>query len=309
MSCQSVTFNNICFDAEPITCSQAYRTVAGTFCNGNVAFSTTAASYSCNVNTVRSAVSTLGCNLQPLSFQCYGTNTKSYSTATLTRVAYVTSSGCYSPLSEVHTYFEVITFKEGNVNGISATVSVDPNASNVSKPTTSPRGGVLASPTLRDDEPIVQTVQNATNNLTLIIGIAAGVVVVIVAVIAFIILRKNSNKKRFANGGVNPAQQQPFPQQPYQQPYQQPIQISAPAQYPAMIPPTVNPLMSPSAIPHTFGTPVKSYEKSFPIPATFNPKNEDNAFIPASSIPSATSDGSNGTAVMYSPGIPSMRPL
>ncbi|KAJ3124401.1 hypothetical protein HK098_001172 [Nowakowskiella sp. JEL0407] len=252
MSCQSVTFSNICFDSEPITCVQSARTVEGTYCNGGTTFSTVAASYSCNIDTIRSKTSTLGCNLKPLYFSCAsGTNTKSYSTATLTRVAYVTSNNCYAPLSEVHTYYEVITFREGKINSVVAT-----GPSSTYSPRPSSKSGLGF-----DDEIIFP---KSTDIRIIIVAVAASVVV-IVAIVFFASLRRNIKKKEF-----DPSKM--YALSPTQYPIHQLYPNPPPHPYGGV--PIVVPF-------HNL-----SYEKlnQTPTPSYTMPENIDNAYLSASRI-------------------------
>ncbi|KAJ3125771.1 hypothetical protein HK098_008231 [Nowakowskiella sp. JEL0407] len=269
MSCIYNTFRGICYDEKPLTCSQTSRTVSGSFCNGGGYFSTVAPSYSCNVPASRTTVTSPDCYLQPLAYTCSSSPTSSYATATITRVALVTAdSGCYSPLTDVHTYYEVITFKAGTVNGVS------------------PDGGV-------------------SSTVIIIIAVGAGILLIIAAVVGYLVF-KNKRKKQMQQQPVAPAMYAPpnaVPMSPYQNvpppmsPYstqqptftgqnvysyqpQQTMMAGNPygaVQYPPSDPQKMysNPLMAPSTIPSSGST---AYSNT-PNATVTAPENPSNAYI------------------------------
>ncbi|KAJ3123264.1 hypothetical protein HK098_002052 [Nowakowskiella sp. JEL0407] len=190
MSCRYNTVNGICYDELPLTCSQVIRTTSGTYCAGG-RFTTYPDGYNCNLATSRSGKYVGNCLVTPVTHNCYSGNTYTYSTATMTRVALVTSNGgCYYPLSSAHSYFEVYTFKYGSVGGVIATNPAISSAGSRSQssPEINSPGSVVGIDSV--GESAGTELPNNNNTLLIIIGVGCGVIVIIVAVVAVIVVRR-----------------------------------------------------------------------------------------------------------------------
>ncbi|KAJ3121603.1 hypothetical protein HK098_002049 [Nowakowskiella sp. JEL0407] len=146
---------------------------------------------------------------------CSSFATQTYSTATITRVALVTeTNGCYYPLSEAHTYNEIITFQYGSINGIvAATPSPSPSPSPSPPPPQSPIVSTVAT-VIGNGNVSTSSVNDTSNNLVIIIGVASAIVVIIAVIIGFVVVR------RYANKNNNQAAAVPPPIQPIYDPYQ-----------------------------------------------------------------------------------------
>ncbi|KAJ3121602.1 hypothetical protein HK098_002048 [Nowakowskiella sp. JEL0407] len=315
MSCTYMTFSNICFDSEPLTCSQFTRTVTGSFCNGG-AFSTTASTYACNVQTTRTAVSTLGCNLQPQIHSCQSTATQSYSTATVTRVAYVTSGNCYSPLSNVHSYFEVLTFKYGSVNGIVATDPSAPSISNspVVNPIVSANSGTGDESLVNPNSGAVEVKDNTNNTLLIIVGVACGVIVLIIAIVGVVVVKKLKSRKSANSAYPNTAQMNDPTQPLYvNQSDMRPMSMQSQNMYGVyMIPGTDRDAMAKNnqtqdkqIVPVEIVN-VNNVQNSLPGVPPYSPYNE-NAYLHSPVATNINTD-SQVTAMMLTPVIPNTKP-
>ncbi|KAJ3120709.1 hypothetical protein HK098_004395 [Nowakowskiella sp. JEL0407] len=176
---KSLTFRNMCFD-NAISCSQISTTLSGTFCLGGT-FATVVPNFRCNTPITYGTIVSSSCTLHPATASCQSP-AFTYNVATVSEVLLVGSAGadCFSPLSLAQTFYEVVTFRTGSVNGFSATSGVA-TAKSTASPLASPSGSSSAS----DSNNIV---------IPIIIATAAGVLLIIAGAVLYICLKKKKQK-------------------------------------------------------------------------------------------------------------------